>query len=69
MKCVVVCEKSATGWAAYVPDLPGVIATGRRREQMQQLIRQGIEGHLKGLLEDKMPIPEPSGSTEVVSVS
>ena len=69
MKYVVVYEKSATGWAAYVPDLPGVIATGRTKEQTQQLIREGIELHLEGHREDKMPIPEPSASTEVVSVS
>lgn len=69
MKYVVVYEKSATGWAAYVPDLPGVIATGRTKEQTQQLIREGIELHLEGLREDNLPIPEPSASTEVVSVS
>ena len=69
MRYVVVYEKSATGWAAYVPDLPGVIATGRTKEQTQQLIREGIELHLAGLREDNLPIPEPSASTEVVSVS
>ncbi len=69
MKYVVVYEKSATGWAAYVPDLPGVIATGRTKEQTQQLIREGIELHFEGLREDNLPIPEPSASTEVVSVS
>ncbi len=69
MKYVVVYEKSATGWAAYVPDLPGVITTGRTKEETRQLIREAIEFHLDGLREDKMPIPEPSASTEVVSVS
>ncbi|HYL14833.1 MAG TPA: type II toxin-antitoxin system HicB family antitoxin [Terriglobales bacterium] len=69
MKYVVVYEKSATGWAAYVPDLPGVITTGRTKKETQQLIREAIEFHLDGLREDKMPIPEPSASTEVVSVS
>ena len=69
MKYVVVYEKSVTGWAAYVPDLPGVIATGQTKEETQQLIREAIELHLEGLREDKMPIPEPTASTEVVSVS
>jgi len=69
MKYVVVYEKSATGWGAYVPDLPGVIATGQTKEETQQLIREAIEFHLDGLREDKLPIPEPSASTEVVSVS
>ena len=69
MKYVVVYEKSATGWAAYVPDLPGVITTGRTKGETQQLIREAIELHLDGLREDNLPIPEPSASTEVVSVS
>ena len=69
MKFVVVYEKSATGWAAYVPDLPGVIATGSTKKEMQQLIREAIEFHLEGLREDNIPIPEPSASAEVVSVS
>jgi len=69
MKFVVVYEKSATGWAAYVPDLPGVIATAATKEETQQLIRDAIEFHLEGLREDNIPIPEPSASTEVVSVS
>lgn len=69
MKYVVVYEKSATGWGAYVPDLPGVIATGATKEETQRLIREAIELHLDGLREDNIPIPEPSASTEVVSVS
>jgi predicted RNase H-like HicB family nuclease len=69
MKYVVVYEKSSTGWGAYVPDLLGVIATGHTKEETQQLIREAIEFHLDGLREDNLPIPEPSASTEVVSVS
>ena len=69
MKYVVVYEKSATGWAAYVPDLAGVITTGRTKEETRQLIREAIEFHLDGLREDNLPIPEPSASTEVVCVS
>jgi predicted RNase H-like HicB family nuclease len=68
MKFVVVYEKSATGWAAYVPDLPGVIATGATKEETQQLIRDAMVFHLEGLREDNIPIPDPSASTEVVSV-
>jgi predicted RNase H-like HicB family nuclease len=59
----------ATGLAAYVPDLPGVIMTGRTKEETQQLIREAMEFHLAGLRENNIPIPEPSASTEVVFVS
>jgi predicted RNase H-like HicB family nuclease len=68
MNYVVVFEKSATGWAAYVPDLPGVITTGRSKEETQKLIREAIQFHLEGLKEDNLPIPEPTTSAEVVSV-
>jgi predicted RNase H-like HicB family nuclease len=68
MKYVVVYEKSQTGWAAYVPDLPGVVTTGRTKEKTQQLIREAIEFHLEGLREDNLPIPEPSASAEVVTI-
>jgi predicted RNase H-like HicB family nuclease len=57
MNYVVVYEKSATGWNAYVPDLPGVITTGRTKEETQQLIREAIEFHIEGLREDKLPVP------------
>jgi predicted RNase H-like HicB family nuclease len=69
MNYVVIFEKSATGWSAYVPDLPGVITTGKTKEQAQHLIREAIEFHLDDLREDNLPIPEPSVSAEVVTVS
>jgi len=65
---VVVYEKSQTGWAAYVPDLPGVVTTGSTREQVRSLIQEAIEFHLDGLREDRMPIPQPSAEAEVISV-
>ena len=68
MKYVVVFEKSATGWAAYVPDLPEVITTGKSKQETQQLIREAIAFHLEGLREDNLPIPEPSATAEVVTV-
>ena len=68
MNYLVVFEKSATGWAAYVPDLPGVISTGRSKEETQRLIREAIAFHLEGLKEDNLPIPEASASAEIVSV-
>ena len=69
MNYVVVYEKSSTGWAAYVPDLPGVVTTGQTKEETQQLIREAIEFHLEGLREDQLPIPESAASTEIITVS
>jgi predicted RNase H-like HicB family nuclease len=66
---VVVFEKSATGWGAYIPDLRGVIATARSKQEGHRLTGEAIHFHLAGLKEDKLSIPEPSASAEVVSVS
>jgi len=68
MKYVVVYEKSDTGWAAYVPDLPGVVTTGATKADVRSLIREAIGFHLDGMKEDRLPIPEPSAEAEVVSV-
>jgi predicted RNase H-like HicB family nuclease len=69
MNYVVVYEKSATGWAAYVPDLPGVITTGRNKAEVRALIKEAIAFHLEGMREDRLPIPEPSAEAEVISIA
>ena len=69
MNYVVIYERSATGWAAYVPDLPGVVTTGGTREEVRTLIQQAIEFHLDGLKEDQLPVPEPSAEAELISVN
>jgi predicted RNase H-like HicB family nuclease len=56
----VICEKTGTGYSAYVPDLPGCITTGSTREETERLIREAIEFHLAGMCEDGEPIPEPT---------
>jgi predicted RNase H-like HicB family nuclease len=66
---VVVYEKSETGWAAYVPDLPGVVTTGRSREEVRSLTQEAVEFHLDGLREDRLPIPLPSAEAEIISVA
>jgi predicted RNase H-like HicB family nuclease len=68
MNYVVVYEKSATGWSAYVPDLPGVVTTGRTKQDVKELIREAITFHMEELREDNLPIPEPAASAEVVPV-
>lgn len=69
MNYVVVYEKSKTGWAAYVPDLPGVVTTGHSKEEIRLLIHEAIEFHLEGLREDRLPIPQPTAEAEVISVN
>lgn len=54
---LIVIEKTKTGYSAYVPDLPGCIATGKSKEQVQQNIASAIEFHLEGLKNSKQRIP------------
>lgn len=69
MKYAVVIEESESSHGAYVPDLPGCIATGKTREEVLQLIHEAIELHIQGLKEDGEIIPEPSSSIEITGVA
>ena len=62
----VVIEKAAGNYSAYVPDLPGCVATGETREQVEREIREAIQFHLDGMREDGLPIPEPTTELEYV---
>lgn len=68
MRYAIVIEKAESNYAAYVPDLPGCIATGTTIEETEQFIREGIMLHLEGLQADGLPIPTPSSQVEYVEV-
>jgi predicted RNase H-like HicB family nuclease len=69
MKYAIVIEKAENNYSAYVPDLPGCIATGATMEEVEQHIREAIEFHLNGMKEDEEPIPPPSSHVEYVDVA
>lgn len=64
----VVVEKADKNYAAYVPDLPGCVATGATPAEVGKLIREAIQMHLEGMAEDGLPIPEPTSAVEYVEV-
>ncbi len=64
----VVIEDAGTNLAAYVPDLPGCVATGRTPKEVERRIREAIALHLEGMAEDGLPIPEPSSRVEYVEI-
>lgn len=66
MKYAVVYERAAQNYAAYVPDLPGCVATGRTRQQVEERIREAIRMHLEGMRADREPVPEAESWTELV---
>lgn len=68
MRYKVVVEKAENNYSAYVPDLPGCVATGTTVEETEKEIREAIEFHLAGLREDGLPIPQPSSQVDYVEV-
>ena len=69
MRYAIVIEKAENNYAAYVPDLPGCVATGETIEETEQQIREAIDLHLRGMREDGLPIPEPSSSVDYVDIA
>jgi predicted RNase H-like HicB family nuclease len=70
MTYTVIYEKGPTSWGAYVPDLPGVIAVGDSRDELERLIAEAIQFHLEGMRDEGIEIPPPSsfaGSIEIDS--
>ena len=68
-KYLVIIEKSETGYGAYVPDLPGCIATGETKETTEQNIHEAIQFHLEGLEADGYDAPLPTSEAEVMVFS
>ena len=56
----VIYEHGPDNWSAYVPDLPGCIATGKTRSDIETQIREAMEFHIEGLRQKGDPIPEPT---------
>ena len=69
MQYLVVFERGPTSYGAYVPDLPGCVAVGESRAEVQALINEAIELHIEGLRADGQPIPEPSSTGQLVSIN
>jgi predicted RNase H-like HicB family nuclease len=66
---LVVVERGANSFGAYVPDLPGCAVVAETRQEALDLIRGAITLHLESLRKEGDPIPEPAATTEYVRVS
>ena len=60
VRFVALIEPAGSNYSAYVPDLPGCIATGKTVAETEREIREAIEFHIEGLCEDGSPVPEPT---------
>jgi predicted RNase H-like HicB family nuclease len=69
MKYLVVIEETETGFSAYSPDLPGCAATGTSREEAARLMKEAVEFHLEGLVQQGADLPAPRSCTTFVDVA
>lgn len=69
MRYAIVIEQAQGNFSAYVPDLPGCIATGSTVDEAEAEIRQAITLHIEGMREDGLPIPAPLSKVEYVEVA
>jgi predicted RNase H-like HicB family nuclease len=68
MRYAIVVEKAENNYSAYVPDLPGCVATGFTVEETEREIREAIGLHIEGLIEDGLPIPQPASIVEYLEI-
>jgi len=69
VRYAIVIENADGNFSAYVPDLPGCVATGSTVEATEKAIREAIQFHLDGMRDDGMPIPEPTSRVDYVEVA
>ena len=65
---LVVVEKAKSNFAAYLPDVPGCVATGKTRVEVLDRMRKAFAMHVAGLKEDGMPLPEAVSSADYVGI-
>ena len=69
MRYAIVIEPAGGNYSAYVPDLPGCVATGATLQEVEEEMREAITFHLEGLREDGLPVPPPSSRVEYLEVA
>ena len=69
MRYAIVIEKAEGNYFAYVPDLPGCVATGNTVEEAKSQIREAMDFHLEGMREDGSPIPPAASRVEYVEIA
>lgn len=65
----VIYEDAGPNWSAYAPDVPGCVATGRTREEVEVNFREALEFHFEGLRERGEPIPESTSRAGSVAIA
>jgi predicted RNase H-like HicB family nuclease len=65
---LIVIEKAGKNYSAYSPDLPGCVATGKTRNEAEERMHEAISMHLRGLIEDGIPVPKSHSTASFITV-
>ncbi len=66
---LVVIKKGENNYSAYAPDLPGCIATGNTVEEVEKNMREAMEMHIEGMIENHKPIPRPRAMAHYIDIT
>lgn len=69
MRYAIVIERAEGNYSAYVPDLPGCVATGATLEEVEREIREAVSFHIEGMKEDGLPVPLPTSTVEYIELA
>lgn len=69
MKYLVIVEKAGNNYSAYIPDIPGCVATGKTQGKAHKELIKVFKMHLKGMEEDGLSIPKPAAEAEYIDLS
>ena len=66
---LIIIEQGSHNYSAYVPDLPGCIATGKTVDEVKANMKEAIRMHLEGMIEDQEEIPAPQTLAEYLDIA
>ncbi|HJT26927.1 MAG TPA: type II toxin-antitoxin system HicB family antitoxin [Pyrinomonadaceae bacterium] len=69
MRYAMIIETGQQNYSAYLPDLPGCVATGKTIEEVRERMREAIELHIAGMREDGLPIPAPTSLADYIEAA
>ena len=69
MRYAVAIERAEGNYSAYVPDLPGCVATGATLEEVEREIREAVAFLVEGMREDGLPVPQPTSTVEYIELA
>ena len=67
-RILVIIEKGETSYGAYSPDVPGCVAVGDTREEVEERMREALQFHLQMMREENLPLPESLNVAEYMDI-